>query len=146
MEARKRSTNAEVELRVTHIYTLLVNSAKRRDILNDDTVQSWALTHDAIDNYLQKATDLIKQESRFDRSYELGKAMARLDRIFAKSMKVQDFSRAIQAEKARIELLGLNAPSRTEFSGRDGGAIGFKIDFSDLTIEQLEALGRSLED
>ncbi len=44
----------------------------------------------------------------------------------------------IEISKERRELLGLNAPKKTQMSGPDGGPIPF-IDFTDMTDDQLAA-------
>lgn len=112
LENTEKSTAAEIEQRVNAVFGLLVNGAKRWQIIkfaNADK-QAWGVGERQIDTYIATATALIVEAAAANRTYELGRAKARLDTIFASTMTLQDYQRALSANDQYNKLLGLYPP------------------------------------
>lgn len=126
-----KATKAQVEARVTELMGLIVRGASYSDILrycsemgaaaNDPTAKEHAqksafygveLTSRQIDTYIKRAREAFSQLSESDRTEAIGLAHARLELLFQSTMRIQDFKAALAVEKSRIELLGLNAPTK----------------------------------
>ncbi|WP_054533367.1 hypothetical protein [Herpetosiphon geysericola] len=126
-----KATKAQVESRITELMGLLVRGASYSDILrycsemgaaatNPDakdhakqsTFYGVELTSRQIDTYIQRARTAFSKLSESDRKEAIGLAHARLELLFQSTMRIQDFKAALAVEKSRIELLGLNAPTK----------------------------------
>lgn len=99
----------------------------------------------SVENYVHAANLELEEAAGFDRRRELGKALARMNGLFAKSLSVNDYARCNLHQKVINDLCGLNAPARQEISGPAGGPIETApatVDLSSLTDEELETLAR----
>ena len=108
--AGKRVSKAEKEQRVQKIFELLVNGLPRYAILQyvaDKT--TWNLKARQVDNYIADAAAMLAIESEYQRPKELGVAIRRLNDLYSASMKVQDYARAISAQRELNKLLSLYA-------------------------------------
>jgi hypothetical protein len=72
-----KSTNAEIEQRVHAVYGLLVKSYSRFQILQYASKQ-WDVSDRTADIYIQRARQLIQQDSEIERPQWLAAAIARL--------------------------------------------------------------------
>ena len=72
-----KSTNAEIEQRVKAVYRLLVKSYSRFQILQYASDQ-WDVSDRTADIYIQRARQLIQQDSEIERPQWLAAAIARL--------------------------------------------------------------------
>nr|BAR30609.1 putative DNA binding protein [uncultured Mediterranean phage uvMED]BAR30665.1 putative DNA binding protein [uncultured Mediterranean phage uvMED] len=72
-----KSTNAEIEQRVKAVYGLLVKSYSRFQILQYASDQ-WDVSDRTADIYIQRARQLIQQDSEIERPQWLAAAIARL--------------------------------------------------------------------
>lgn len=72
-----KSTNAEIEQRVKTVYGLLVKSYSRFEILQYAAAE-WEVSERTADIYMQRARQLIQQDSEIERSEWLAAAIARL--------------------------------------------------------------------
>ena len=103
-----RATVAEKESRINKVYGMLLNGASRAQVVQFTT--EWGLTIRQIDTYIAEANQLIEAEGKVSRSRELGRAVGRLNNIYARSVAVQDYQRAIAAQKELNMIFGLYAP------------------------------------
>ena len=122
--AGKKATHAEIEERVTVVYTLLIRGASREEILRHGS-ETWSLTTRQVEDYLSRATQRLKALAAYVREEEIGRARAQLHDLYGKNMKVQDYKAALQVRKDLSELLGLYAPKteKHEHSGPNGGPV-----------------------
>ena len=120
----KKATHAEIEERVTVVYTLLIRGASREEILRHGA-EKWTLATRQMEDYLARANRRLKELAAFIREEEIGRARAQLHDLYGKNMKVQDYRSALAVRKDLSELLGLYAPvtQRTEHSGPGGGPV-----------------------
>ncbi len=118
-----KSTAAEVARRVDQIVTCLINGLTRSQMIQYGQKQGWGVGPASIDQYIASAKVIFAEIANTKREVETGKALARYDMLFARNMQVSDFRTALASEKARCELLGLNAPKRQELTGANGGPL-----------------------
>lgn len=88
--------------------------------------ESWQVTERHGRRYISEATEVLRQSGQADIATEKGKAVQRLERIFAESESPRI---AIEAQKEINKLFGLYAPEKQELSGKDGGAIRHTIEY-----------------
>ncbi len=107
-----RITKAEKEARVNKVYELLIAGARRYQILQYASSEKtgWNVTPRQVDSYIQEANALIAADSEFVRPRELGRAIAALDDLYQRCMKVQDYQRALAARRELNALLSLYEP------------------------------------
>jgi hypothetical protein len=124
MTAGKKATAAEVEERVTKIYSLVIHGANREEILRYGSAK-WKVTTRQVEEYLARATKRFVALAAFVREEELGKVRERLEFLYGRNVKARDFKAAHQVLSDTADLLGLYAPkqSRTELTGPGGGPI-----------------------
>lgn len=114
MPAENKITNIERDRRVTIVYDLLVLGTSRAQILQYATNKEWNVRTRQIDNYIKQANDHFVKESQSHREAELGKARRRLEDLYQKTMKVQDYQRALAVQREINALFGLYAPEKHE--------------------------------
>lgn len=114
----KRTTKAEVELRVTAVYEKLVSGMSGRQIAVWGGEQ-WNVSARGVNLYIAKATERLKADAQRHREAELGKSIARLDMLFAKTVEKKRWRDALAVEHERIELLGLRESSDDDHSSVD---------------------------
>lgn len=135
---------AETTARVNAVYKMILAGLRRPEIIRLCVEKhGWNVKARAIDNYIAKAKQRFEEEARVQRGAELGKAIARLDTLYAKADARKDHRGALMVERERIELLGLQEPKRNEISGPGGGPIVTRqqpADLSALTDEELAQL------
>ncbi len=142
----KKATLAEVEERVTVVYTLLIRGASREEILRHGA-EKWALATRQMEDYLSRATVRLTELAAFVREEEIGRARAQLHDLYGKNMKVQDYKSALSVRKDLSELLGLYAPrtEKHEHTGRDGSPISLLVGRLDADPEELRRRLRELD-
>lgn len=113
----KHPTKVEREARVTEVFKMLVSGLGRPEVLR--LVQArydWGVAVRTIDSYIAAARERFEELSTVRREEELGKAIARLDQLYAKAVAANDIKGALAVERQRITLLGLQAPERIEIT------------------------------
>ena len=96
--------------RVEIILELLVAGLSRRQILEHASkkLADWQASPRTIDRFISAAHALLEQEARPIRAREFGKALRRLDSLFARCMQITDYKGALAVERERIALLNLS--------------------------------------
>ncbi len=136
--AGRKATHAEIEERVTTVYTLVIRGASREEILRYGS-ETWSLTTRQVEDYLARATKRLKDLAAFIREEEIGRARAQLHDLYGKNLKVQDYKAALAVRKDLSELLGLYAPKteKHEHTGRDGGPLALLVGRLEADPEEL---------
>ena len=112
-----RSPDAQILERVTRIYELLIAGYPRRKILQYAAESGWGVKSRQIEAYIAQANALLEADAEVLRSQELGKAVNRLNLLYFSSLKVQDYQRALAAQRELNKLLGLYAPEQHSLTG-----------------------------
>lgn len=122
---RKRApkpTKVEQESRITEVYKLLIIGLARHDILRYIAEKTtWGLAERTVDFLIGKATARFQEHAKTVRDQEIGKAIARMNDLYSRTHRIQDYKTALAAQKELSELLGLYAPKRMELTGPEGG-------------------------
>lgn len=113
--------------RTREVYTFMLNGSKRtKDILHfftkkwtDEGIFKESLTelgkHRTIHNYIRKVKDsFFDFEKEID--YEKGRQLARLEDLYSKNIKIQDYKAAKDIVKEINAMLGFNAPTKTDLT------------------------------
>lgn len=111
---KQRATQAEIQLRVATVATMIINGFKRHDIvayINERLLVQWdGLSERGIDRLIQKANKLIQQEAIVDVALEKGKAVSRLDTLYRKCVGAKLFGTALRVQRQINKMHGLDAP------------------------------------
>jgi len=107
------SNEIETENRVNTCVGYLLGGRSRSEILTLTT--AWGVTSRQIDNYLKSAKDKIT-EMPLDRSYELNKALARLESLFTLAFDNGNIREATNVINAQIKLLKLEPEASDNIS------------------------------
>lgn len=118
-----RTSAHEKQQRVDVVYGWLIDGLPRHSILEKakkgegDKRPPWDVSNATIDSYIAAARKQLVKDGQTRRDVELGKAVRRLERIFNRAFGVQDYQRALAAQRELNLLLGLNAAVKTAHSG-----------------------------
>ena len=101
--------------RVNEVYNMQVAGLRREQIVQASRASKhgWDVSPRTIDTYIALAKERFEEEAKVRRGAELGKAIARLDSLYAKADSRKDHRGALLVERERIELLDLKTPART---------------------------------
>lgn len=109
-----RITKAQRQIRVATVAQMIVNGFKRRDIIayvNEKLLVQWdGLSERGIDRLIRDATKIIESEAVTNVVLETGKAKARLDDLYRRSVGANLFGTAARVQKQLNRMLGLDAP------------------------------------
>lgn len=121
----KKVTVAERDRRVTEVFTMILRGASRDDILRHASSEGWDVCDRAVDAYVRRARDRFAAMAQTTRDEELAQARARLDDLYQRAFRTQDYKLAASVQADRQKLLGLYAPvtQKTEHSGPGGGPV-----------------------
>lgn len=106
-----KATNAEMQRRVNEVAKMLADGATRPEIL-EFASKKWNIGRASIDNLIKRANEAFEEESTFVREAEFGKALRRLNTLYAKAMKVQDYRVALSVQREIHALLALPLPEK----------------------------------
>jgi hypothetical protein len=137
----KKATKQETEARINQVYDwILANEPANKMI--QKAAEKWGVGSRSVYNYIQRANELIAEQAESNRSAEFGKAMARLNGLYNRALKVMDLRLALDIVKEISKLLALYQPTHVEVTGKDGGPIehSHQPDLSKLTDSELDAL------
>lgn len=158
MPRTKRATNAELDQRIDTVATLLLNGARRGQILKHASDQGWGVVPRQIDTYMRLAHERIAQEGTADLKSERAIARRRMEMIFMATMSNKDYGRALATVREIVNLLGLAAPPpartlnlnvdtmqlETLISAIDGAGLSASDVFAAM-IEQLASTGAPVD-
>jgi len=102
-----RTSQNIVNERIVMISELLIEGKNRQNILQFNS-ENWNLSERQIDNYINKAIELIKSELVKDSEYSLSKALKRFEFIYKTAIEKEDFKLALQTNKEICAIQGLN--------------------------------------
>jgi len=109
-----KSTNAVVQRRVNQVYDMLLCGASRAEIIEYSIQKEWGIVDKTIDLYIKKANLRFKEQSNVIHDEQFGLAINRLNNLYMKCMKIQDYKAALAVQKDLNALLGLYKPSKKE--------------------------------
>ena len=136
MSGENKSTFVETDSRISLVYRLLLNGLRRREIIQYISEKTdWEVTDRTIDTYIQKARAEISEITEIERDGAYGMARKRLDDLYYKSMKINDYKTCLAVQKEISELEGLKV-SKSEISGDGGGPVVLAV-LKGVKLEEL---------
>lgn len=117
-----KATNFEAKKRLNTVYNMLLLGVSRADIVQY-SIDNWAISEPQTDVYIAKANALFAEKAAPIRDEQFGLALERLQNLYQKNMKIQDYKAALATQKEISELLGLYPAKKQELTGANGGAI-----------------------
>ena len=106
-----KATHAEMNKRIKEVAKMLADGATRPEIIQHASGK-WSISERQTDNLIKRANAIFEEESTFVREAEFGKALHRLNTLYAKAMKVQDFRIALSVQREIHALLALPVPEK----------------------------------
>jgi len=126
-----KSTDAEIELRVSTIYEMVVKGASRKYIVRYCS-ENYNISSRQVDTYLSRVNEEIKLT--FGLEYKeriVEKHLAQLDDLYVKNYTIEDFRECRNLIESKSKLLGLNEPEKKSIS-QNLLLNGLDIKFSDI--------------
>ena len=102
----KKSTNAELNLRVTEVYGLLTRGCSRAQIIQHAS-DLWQVTDRQADTYIARAREMIDADCNLSRPAFLAECLAGIRAIRQKAEAEKQHQTALNAIKLQAELTGL---------------------------------------
>ena len=138
-----KAAKAEIERRIDEIEQFMVSGLPRGAIVMACSAR-WGISSRQVDSYLSRARERLRSGAAFDRHLEVGRAIARYDTLYAKALADRNWRLAMQVERSRAQLLGLNAPTELHHTGDEDHPLAFR-DLSRLSDADLAEAARLAE-
>lgn len=116
----RKTTKAEKIQRVDLIFGLLSKGFTRSQICQYVAKQeeqgnlTWGVSERTIDRYIQAATLRFEEIAEVHNNQRFGRALTRLDDLYARTVAINDYKTALSIVKAEADLIGLTAPKKIE--------------------------------
>ena len=114
-----KSTSAEMDSRIAAVYRLLLEGARRRDIMQYNKDAGWNVCESMVDRYIAIATAEIAEVTELEKQTALGMAYKRLDMLFSEAHRDKDFKTCLAVQRELNELGGLKI-EKHEVTGNMG--------------------------
>lgn len=114
-----KSTDAEVELRINHVYNMVVKGETRKDIVRYGS-KTWDVSSRTIDEYLARVHLEIKET--YNKEYKehiISKQLVQLDDLYKKNYGNEDFRECRSLIETKSKLLGLNEPDKKQIANEE---------------------------
>lgn len=135
-----KASRVEIERRIDEVEQFLVSGLPRGAIVTACSAR-WSVSRRQVDVYLSRARERLRSGARFDRPLEIGRAIARFDALYSKALAEKNWRLAMQLERSRAQLLGLNAPTELHHTGDEAQPLAFR-DLSKLSDADLAEAAR----
>lgn len=111
-----KATDAEIELRISIIYEMVVKGCSRKYIVRY-CAETWNIASRQTDEYLSRVYLEIKETYGQDYKEKLiEKQLAQLDDLYVKNYTIEDFRECRNLIESKSKLLGLNSAIKTEIT------------------------------
>jgi hypothetical protein len=117
MSGKGKVTQAQLTARLDKVVDLLLLPLGPSEIFQYISEKTdWKITKRQVENYIHDATQLIRDASKVDREYEIGKSLNRLERLYKSNLTIQDYKAALATLKVKIDMLGLDEPTKLDLT------------------------------
>lgn len=109
-----KSTNAEIEIRISTVYEMVVKGCDRSYIVRYGA-KEWNISSRQIDDYLKIVHNQIKE--LYGEDYKkniLEKQLAQLDNLYVKNYTIEDFRECRNIIETKNKMLGLNSSEKID--------------------------------
>lgn len=93
-------------------------------------VEQWGVAENTAANYITKAYAQIETITQPRREYEFALMRTRLEDLYAKTSKIQDYYTALRVLKQIADLTGVDAPTKAE--AEVNAAIAITVRYEDV--------------
>jgi len=132
---RYKTPKHVIETRKAMIQQMLVQGANLREVWQYvDEKTEWGVSERTVRRYYKAAEKDFIRSANIDVEKEMGKAIDRLNYLFARTVHLQDYKGALSVQKEINELLGLKT-LKIQITTPD----------EEMTIEEIEARIEELE-
>lgn len=117
----KKSDTTEFNERVFIISQLILRGLQRKEIIQYVTTKvenPWDIKDRQIDRYISEARKEIQVYSDYEKSYERGKALLRLDNLYSRLYNIQDYKGALQVQKELNDLTGIKEAQKHDITSK----------------------------
>lgn len=126
-----------VDVRINELVELILQGVSRfKDFREYSNLKNWNVGDRQLENYINRAKELLEKESEPRRELETSKAIGRYQMLFNKAFKIQDYKTALSVQKSLCELLGLNAPAKTAMTDTEGNSIPTSVTVEIVTTRE----------
>ncbi|MCC6131437.1 MAG: hypothetical protein IT186_16075 [Acidobacteria bacterium] len=142
----RKTKRVEVEARVDRVLTLIVGGAGVEDI-RQFVANNWALSPRQADLYAARARKILRERAVPLHEEAFNTALERYRSLYKTAVLDGDVRAAAIVQTRIDKLLGLEAPTKTEVSGRGGGPIQIErvLDDAELSARIRESLDAGTE-
>jgi hypothetical protein len=113
MAGTGKSTAAEVAARVDTVMTKLLRGERRAAIVQFAS-KEWDVVERTADAYIAKATKLIEEVIQPRKEYEYALIRQRLEDLYEKTVKADNYQAALSALKQMADMAGVNAAQKVD--------------------------------
>lgn len=116
MPVENKADSAEMAQRVGFVFEALCEGVLSRDIPQYVAKKKpeWEVAERTVRRYVQLAMKEFKALAKKHQNREFGKANARLNTLFLRAFRVQDYKTCLSIQKEINALFGLNAPTKLQ--------------------------------
>ena len=104
-----KTDHAEREARIDELVHLMAEGVRWRELVAYG-IKKWDVTERTLDKYIQAGYKELAKAAAVYRDREVGRAIVRLDAIYAEAWKGLQFDLCLKVVREMSRLLGLNAP------------------------------------
>lgn len=125
-----QSGKAEIDKRVSEVYSLLLSRANRAQILQY-AANKWGKIGDrTVDSYISKARELLRKDTAINRTAALAEHIATRNQLYQLALKKEKLQTCLQILDSTAKLQGLNEalPNAIETIYAHGGTVSFPTD------------------
>lgn len=115
------STTPEISKRVDLVYEMLLQGIRRNVILQYASNKTdWNVSDRQVDTYISKANKLFEKESKIKHKLYFGRAVVRLEDVYARSIKDKDNRTALAVLREMIDFLSLKDINKEPSENNEG--------------------------
>ncbi len=121
-KANSKATRIEFQRRVDAVLELLISGTREVRICQIVS-KKYDVTPRTVYRYLKKAKEQLADAVDTNRDTLISRHLALRERIIEKALSENDLRTALRSSESIAKLIGLNAPERSELTGKGGAPI-----------------------
>lgn len=134
----KRATKAQIAARINRIKLFLAQGEDTGAILRY-AAEQWGVKSRQTETYIARAREALQTDFEALRPYALAEALASRRELRRKMKAAGDYRGVLYTLEDEAKLLGLYAPTRSEWTGKNGQPLFPAMpDFASMDAEELD--------
>jgi hypothetical protein len=131
-----KPTVVEHDRRIEEVKQALISAARRYSIVQNFTVR-YGISVRTVDGYIAKAKAALDAEFEANRPYLMAEHIAHRRDLRQRMRQSGDLYGELRVAQDEAKLEGLYPATKTEISGKDGGAIVYRDETKELSDDEL---------